>query len=86
MKPSEAQALYFERAAKLLGLDERQKFSLLTPYREIKVECPLVRDDGSLATFLGFRVQHDNSRGPMKGGIRYHPQVDTMRSTPSRHS
>ena len=76
MKPSEAQALYFERAAKLLGLDERQKFSLLTPYREIKVECPLVRDDGSLATFVGFRVQHDNTRGPMKGGIRYHPQVD----------
>ena len=76
MKPSEAQALYFDRAAKLLGLDERQRFSLLTPYREIKVECPLVRDDGSLATFLGFRVQHDNSRGPMKGGIRYHPQVD----------
>jgi glutamate dehydrogenase (NAD(P)+) len=76
MKPSEAQALYFERAAKLLGLDERQKFSLLTPYREIKVECPLVRDDGSLATFVGFRVQHDNSRGPMKGGIRFHQEVD----------
>ena len=76
MRPSEAQALYFERAVKLLGLDERQKFSLLTPYREIKVECPLVRDDGSLATFVGFRVQHDNTRGPMKGGIRYHPQVE----------
>ena len=76
MKPSEAQALYFDRAAKLLGLDERHKLLLLTPYREIKVECPLVRDDGSLATFVGFRVQHDNTRGPMKGGIRYHPQVD----------
>ena len=76
MKPSEAQALYFERAAKLLGLDERLKQSLITPFREIKVECPLVRDNGTLATFVGFRVQHDNSRGPMKGGIRYHPQVD----------
>src|SRR5262245_32755227 len=76
MTPSHAQALYFDRAAKLLGLDERLRQSLLTPYREIKVECPLVRDDGSLATFVGFRVQHDNSRGPMKGGIRYHPQVD----------
>jgi glutamate dehydrogenase (NAD(P)+) len=76
MTPSQAQALYFERAAQLLALDERVKFSLVTPYREIKVECPLVRDDGSLATFVGFRVQHDNSRGPMKGGIRYHPQVD----------
>ena len=39
MKPSEAQALYFGRASKLLGLDERQKFSLLTPYREIKVSA-----------------------------------------------
>jgi glutamate dehydrogenase (NAD(P)+) len=76
MKPSEAQSLYFERAAALLGLDERRKLLLMTPYREIKVECPLVRDDGSLATFVGFRVQHDNTRGPMKGGIRYHPQVD----------
>jgi glutamate dehydrogenase (NAD(P)+) len=76
MTPSQAQALYFERAAALLNLDERLKRALLTPYREIKVECPLVRDDGTLASFVGFRVQHDNSRGPMKGGIRYHPQVD----------
>ncbi len=76
MTPSQAQALYFEKAANLLGLDARLKRSLLTPYREIKVECPLVRDDGKLSTFVGFRVQHDNSRGPMKGGIRYHPQVD----------
>ena len=76
MTPSQAQALYFERAASLLGLDERLKKALLTPYREIKVECPIVRDDGTLASFVGFRVQHDNSRGPMKGGIRYHHQVD----------
>jgi glutamate dehydrogenase (NAD(P)+) len=68
--------LYFERAATLLGLDERLKKALLTPYREIKVECPITRDDGTLASFVGFRVQHDNTRGPMKGGIRYHPQVD----------
>ena len=33
------------------------------------------KDDGSLASFVGFRVQHDNARGPMKGGIRYHPEV-----------
>ena len=46
MKPSEAQALYFDRAAKLLGLDDRQRLSLITPYREIKVECSFVRDDG----------------------------------------
>lgn len=76
MTPSEAQALYFGRAAKLLRLDERTEKLLITPYREVKVECPLVRDDGTLATFIGYRVQHDNSRGPMKGGFRYHPEVN----------
>ena len=39
------------------------------------MECTIPRDDGSLATFVGFRVQHDNARGPMKGGVRYHHQV-----------
>ncbi|KAG5079351.1 hypothetical protein JHK86_003416 [Glycine max] len=41
-----------------------------------QVECTIPKDDGSLATFVGFRVQHDNARGPMKGGIRYHPEVE----------
>ena len=76
MTPSESQALYFDRAARLIGLDERIEKSLVTPFREVKVECPLMRDDGTLATFIGFRVQHDNTRGPMKGGIRYHQEVN----------
>jgi glutamate dehydrogenase (NAD(P)+) len=76
MKATEATNLNFERAARLLGLDDRVMIQLATPWREIKVECTLRRDDGSLATFTGFRVQHDNSRGPMKGGIRYHQEVD----------
>jgi glutamate dehydrogenase (NAD(P)+) len=76
MTPTEATAKYFHRAADLLGLGDRQRQALITPYREIKVECPIARDDGTLATFVGYRVQHDHSRGPMKGGIRYHPQVD----------
>ncbi|KAH6757310.1 glutamate dehydrogenase 1 [Perilla frutescens var. hirtella] len=42
----------------------------------LKVECTIPKDDGSLASFVGFRVQHDNARGPMKGGIRYHPEVE----------
>jgi glutamate dehydrogenase (NAD(P)+) len=74
--PTEATNRYFHRAADLLGLHERARHFLITPYREIKVECSFVRDGGKLATFVGYRVQHDNSRGPMKGGIRYHPQVD----------
>ena len=40
-----------------------------------QVECTIPKDDGGLVSFVGFRVQHDNSRGPMKGGIRYHPEV-----------
>ncbi|KAJ6828243.1 putative glutamate dehydrogenase [Iris pallida] len=66
----------FKQAAKLLGLDAKLERSLLIPFREIKVECTIPKDDGSLASFVGFRVQHDNARGPMKGGIRYHPEVD----------
>jgi len=57
-------------------LDFKLEKSLLIPFREIKVECIMPKDDGSLASFVGFRVQHDNARGPMKGGIRYHPGVD----------
>jgi glutamate dehydrogenase (NAD(P)+) len=76
MKATEATNLNFERAARLLGLGDLVMIQLATPTREIKVECTLRRDDGSLATFTGFRVQHDNARGPMKGGIRYHQEVD----------
>ena len=43
---------------------------------EIKVEIPIVRDNGELAIFSGYRVQHQNVRGPCKGGLRYHPEVD----------
>ncbi|KAB2071490.1 hypothetical protein ES319_A08G225600v1 [Gossypium barbadense] len=66
----------FKLAARLLGLDSKLEKSLLIPFREIKVECTIPKDDGTLATFVGFRIQHDNARGPMKGGIRYHPEVD----------
>nr|CAD1819762.1 unnamed protein product [Ananas comosus var. bracteatus] len=44
--------------------------------RLLQVECTIPKDDGTLASYVGFRVQHDNARGPMKGGIRYHPEVD----------
>lgn len=66
----------FKLASRLLGLDSKLEKSLLIPFREIKVECTIPKDDGTLASFVGFRVQHDNARGPMKGGIRYHPEVD----------
>lgn len=65
----------FRQASRLLGLDSRLERSLLIPFREIKVECTIPRDDGTLVSYVGFRVQHDTARGPMKGGIRYHPEV-----------
>ena len=67
---------YFERAADQLGLPQYLRVALKTPLREIQVEIPLRCSDGRIRTFQGFRVQHDNARGPMKGGIRYHPDVD----------
>ncbi|XAR70065.1 Glutamate dehydrogenase (NAD(P)(+)) [Bertholletia excelsa] len=66
----------FKLASRLLGLDSKLEKSLIIPFREIKVECTIPKDDGTLASYVGFRVQHDNARGPMKGGIRYHPEVD----------
>ena len=49
---------------------------LITPKREVTVQVAFERDDGKIETVLGYRVQHDNARGPMKGGLRYHPAVD----------
>ncbi|KAL0452616.1 UNVERIFIED_CONTAM: Glutamate dehydrogenase A [Sesamum latifolium] len=65
----------FMKAARILGLDSKIEKSLLIPFREIKVECTIPKDDGTLVSYVGFRVQHDNARGPMKGGIRYHPET-----------
>lgn len=66
----------FLKASRILGLDSKLEKSLLIPFREIKVECTIPKDDGTLVSYIGFRVQHDNARGPMKGGIRYHPEVN----------
>jgi glutamate dehydrogenase (NAD(P)+) len=76
MKFIEAGKYYFEQAARSLDLGSRLIRQLETPMREIKVELTVPLDSGETATFVGYRVQHDNARGPMKGGIRYHPSVD----------
>jgi glutamate dehydrogenase (NAD(P)+) len=76
MNATEATTRHFQAAARRLGLSEATVKQLGTATREIKVECNVLRDDGSLSTFTGYRVQHDASRGPMKGGLRYHPSVD----------
>jgi glutamate dehydrogenase (NAD(P)+) len=76
MKAYEAVRLYFDHAADRLGLDHSMQQLLLVPKREVQVQIPVEMDDGSMKTLIGFRVQHDDSRGPMKGGLRYHPEVD----------
>lgn len=67
---------YFDRAAELMGLSKNMQALLLTPERELKVQVALERDNGEIATFIGYRVQHDSARGPMKGGLRFHHEVD----------
>ena len=65
MKAYEAVRLYFDHAAGRLGLDHSMQQLLLVPKREVQVQIPVEMDDGSLKTLIGFRVQHDDSRGPM---------------------
>ena len=76
MRSSEATRIYFDRAADQLDLSENMRRLLLTARREVQVQIPVEMDSGDVATFIGYRVQHNNARGPMKGGLRYHPQVD----------
>lgn len=57
------------------GIDPDLLRAIIRPKREIVVEIPLRRDDGSFTTFQGFRVQHNDARGPFKGGLRFHPSV-----------
>ncbi|MEM6532439.1 MAG: Glu/Leu/Phe/Val dehydrogenase dimerization domain-containing protein [Myxococcota bacterium] len=67
---------FFRRAADVLDLPDRIEQLLITPLRELKVEISFERDNGQIQTLVGFRIQHDRARGPMKGGLRYHPAVD----------
>lgn len=76
MKASEAVKHYFDKAADKLDVHDEMRQLMFTPKREIQVQIPVEMDDGSLNTYFGYRVQHDNSRGPMKGGLRYHHEVD----------
>jgi glutamate dehydrogenase (NAD(P)+) len=63
-------------AARHLGLDDGMHQLLATPRRSLEVAVPLRRDDGTLDVLKGYRVQHNLSRGPAKGGIRFHPHTD----------
>jgi glutamate dehydrogenase (NAD(P)+) len=76
MSAIEAARRYFNQAAELMGLSQNMRRLLLTPKREVKVQIAMEMDNGEIGTFIGYRVQHDDARGPMKGGLRYHPEVD----------
>jgi glutamate dehydrogenase (NAD(P)+) len=66
---------YFRKAARIMDVGERIETLLATPLREVKVQVSIELDNGEIRTFHGYRIQHDNSRGPMKGGLRYHPSI-----------
>src|ERR1700693_1912786 len=66
----------FEQIAEDLNLEEEVRLLLRMPYRELHVEVPVRMDDASVRVFSGYRVQHSGARGPYKGGVRYHPEVD----------
>jgi glutamate dehydrogenase (NAD(P)+) len=74
--PYEAMLARFDRAAELLGLDEGLIQILKMPERELKVAVPVQMDDGTFRVFEGWRIQHNSSMGPCKGGIRYSPEVN----------
>jgi glutamate dehydrogenase len=72
----------FDRVADILNLDQPTRDLLRWPMREYSFAIPVRMDDGCMKIFRGFRVQHNDSRGPCKGGIRFHPQetIDTVRA------
>ena len=67
---------YFNKAADLLELPEIIRKILLTPRRSVKVEIAVESCGGELMYYTGYRVQHNNDRGPMKGGLRFHPSMN----------
>jgi glutamate dehydrogenase len=72
----------FDKVADMLDLDQGTRDLLRDALREYQFQIPVRMDDGSVKVFKGFRVQHNDARGPCKGGIRFHPQetVDTVRA------
>ncbi len=77
MQAFEATNFYFDQAAKQLDLTDNMRTLMITADRELRVEVAIELDSGQIGNFIGYRIQHDNARGPFKGGLRYHPHVDS---------
>jgi glutamate dehydrogenase (NAD(P)+) len=67
---------YFEIASDRLKLPDDLRVVFWTPYREVTVQIPVKLSDGKIHVFSGYRIQHNGARGPYKGGVRFHPEVD----------
>jgi glutamate dehydrogenase (NAD(P)+) len=67
---------YFEIGADRLKLPDDLRVVFWTPYREVTVQIPVKLSDGKVHVFSGYRIQHNGARGPYKGGVRFHPEVD----------
>ena len=80
--PFQVAQAQFDKVAALLELDEGVRELLRQPLREYQFSIPVRMDDGTVRVFKGFRVQHNDARGPAKGGIRFHPMetIDTVRA------
>lgn len=80
--PFEMAQTQFDKVAEILNLDDATRQLLRNPLREFHFSIPVRMDDGTTKVFRGFRVQHNDARGPCKGGIRFHPQetIDTVKA------
>src|SRR2546423_10071938 len=67
---------YFDSAADRLKLPDDLRVVFWTPYREVTVQIPVKLSDGMINVYSGYRIQHNGARGPYKGGVRFHPEVD----------
>jgi glutamate dehydrogenase (NAD(P)+) len=76
MSPFESVTWFFHEVADMIELDDQTRDVLSGTYREIRVQIPLTRDDGTVTPVYGYRVQHNGARGPYKGGVRYHQHAD----------
>ena len=75
INPFENALTQLSETAKIIGLDNGLHQILASPKRVLTVSLPVRMDNGEIKVFIGFRSQHNDARGPFKGGIRYHPQV-----------
>ena len=82
LNPFKIAQAQLDEAASIMGLEPAVHELLRWPLREFHVTLPVRMDDGSVKIFHGFRVQYNDSRGPTKGGLRFHPDetIDTVRA------